>query len=202
MSQGVNELLLILRTAFIGYVLPWGQISFYIELFSKLLSVVFLNNFVIKLVQGFPLFNIIIFGLYCSFVLMFIFLMVSHMYSKFFSDNNVPLLIRSTYPGFSHPLYFKIHSCIFILAYAFFNLFIFKQYRVTNEINILHEKQKTYFSPYLFLGLNVFSLQLYLLLIAFIPFTFHIANNLVPHSKQTKDKITLLRNVQNIAKYG
>nr|YP_010884430.1 cytochrome b [Adelges cooleyi]WIW75842.1 cytochrome b [Adelges cooleyi] len=142
---GVLLLLLLMMTAFVGYVLPWGQMSFWgATVITNLLSAIpYLgNSIVIWIWGGFSINNATLTRFFSiHFILPFIILMFSilHLFFLHLTGSNNPLGINSNFDKIKFSPYFIIKDIIgFILfMWLFFTLSLMMPYLLNDHNNFI-----------------------------------------------------------------
>lgn len=124
-SVGVILLLIVIGTAFLGYVLPWGQISFWgsTVITNLLSSIPYLGNYLVQWIWGgFSVNNPTLTRFFClHFILPFliIFLTIIHLFFLHLTGSNNPLGINRNIKKISFNPFFSLKDLI-----GFLSLFI------------------------------------------------------------------------------
>nr|AKM69976.1 cytochrome b [Thripsaphis sp. YW-2015] len=142
---GVMLLLLTMMTAFVGYVLPWGQMSFWgATVITNLLSAIpYLgNSIVIWIWGGFSINNATLTRFFSiHFILPFIIILFSfiHLYFLHLTGSNNPLGINSNFDKINFSPYFIIKDLIGLILFLwmFFCLTLIFPYLLNDHNNFI-----------------------------------------------------------------
>nr|YP_009236623.1 cytochrome b [Hormaphis betulae]AMJ17088.1 cytochrome b [Hormaphis betulae] len=142
---GVMLLLMTMMTAFVGYVLPWGQMSFWgATVITNLLSAIpYLgNSIVIWIWGGFSINNATLTRFFSiHFILPFIILLLTfiHLYFLHLTGSNNPLGINSNFDKISFSPYFIIKDLIGLIMFMwmFFILTLIFPYLLNDHNNFI-----------------------------------------------------------------